>query len=128
MTSPTSALKWITYMQSRPPPEREAFRREAYAYYMGQIICEARKNEKITQKELAERIGAEQSYISKIEKGLIEPSIGTFYRIINALGLRVEIVKPLFRCSKRKFLKNNGRFYLPLFFSLKILTSFVGVV
>jgi DNA-binding XRE family transcriptional regulator len=73
-------------------PEREAFRSEAYAYCMGQIIYNARKNEKITQKELAERIGTNRSYISKIEKGLIEPGAGTFYRIINALGLRVEIV------------------------------------
>jgi DNA-binding XRE family transcriptional regulator len=77
-------------------PEREAFRREAYAYCMGQIIHDARKNEKVTQKELAERIGADKSYISKIEKGLVEPGIGTFYRIINALGLRIEIVKPVY--------------------------------
>jgi len=75
-------------------PEREQFRREAYAYYMGQIIHDARKNEKITQSELANRIGAEKSYISKIENGIIEPGAGTFYRIINALGLRVEIVRP----------------------------------
>ena len=76
-------------------PEREQFRKEAYAYCMGQIIQDARKNEKITQAELANRIGAEKSYISKIENGLIEPSVGTFYRIINALGLRIEIVKPV---------------------------------
>jgi len=76
-------------------PEREQFRREAYAYYMGQIIYDARKNEKITQKELANRIGAEKSYISKIENGVVEPSVGTFYRIIEALGLRIDIVKPI---------------------------------
>jgi DNA-binding XRE family transcriptional regulator len=77
-------------------PERDAFRREAYTYCMGQIIHGARKNEKVTQKELAERIGADKSYISKIEKGAIEPSVGTFYRIIDALGLRVEIVKSVY--------------------------------
>ena len=75
-------------------PEREQFRKEAYAYYMGQIIYDVRKNEKMTQTELAKRIGAEKSYISKIENGIIEPSIGTFYRIIDALGLRMDIVKP----------------------------------
>jgi len=77
-------------------PERNAFRREAYAYCMGQIIHDARKNEKVTQNELAERIGTDKSYISKIEKGVVEPSVGTFYRIIDALGLRVEIVKPVY--------------------------------
>ena len=29
-------------------PEREEFRKEAYAYCMGQIICDARKKEKMT--------------------------------------------------------------------------------
>jgi DNA-binding XRE family transcriptional regulator len=77
-------------------PEREAFRREAYAYCMGQVIRDARKNEKITQQELASRIGSDKAYISKIEKGDIEPGVGTFYRIINALGLQVEIVKPVY--------------------------------
>ena len=28
-------------------PEREEFRKEAYAYCMGQIICDARKKEKM---------------------------------------------------------------------------------
>jgi DNA-binding XRE family transcriptional regulator len=76
-------------------PEREAFRREAYAYLMGQIIHDARKSEKVTQQELASRIGTSKSYISKIEKGLVEPGVGTFYRIMTSLGLRIEIVKQL---------------------------------
>ena len=76
-------------------PERENFRREAYSYCMGQIIHDARKQEKVTQEELAKRIGAIKSYISRIEKGLIEPGVSTFYRIIEALGLRIEIVKPV---------------------------------
>ena len=77
-------------------PEREAFRREAYAWYMGQLIHDARKNEKITQQELASRIGLNKSYISKIENGAIEPGVGTFYRIIDALGMRVDIVKAVY--------------------------------
>jgi DNA-binding XRE family transcriptional regulator len=76
-------------------PERETFRKEAYTYYMGQIIHDARKTEKVTQQELANRIGANKSYISKIENGDIEPGVGTFYRIIEALGLRFDIVKPI---------------------------------
>lgn len=74
-------------------PEREAFRKEAYAYYMGQVIREARKEEKITQSELGRRIGANKSYISRIENGLIDPTISTIYSIITALGLRIEIVR-----------------------------------
>lgn len=76
-------------------PERDAFRKEAYVYCMGQLIYDARKKEHISQSELAARIGTNKSYISRIEKGVIEPGIGTFCHIIEALGLKVEIVKPM---------------------------------
>lgn len=76
-------------------PEREEFRREARAYCVGQMIHDARKEERLTQSELATRIGSTKSYISRIEKGLVEPGASLFFRIIDALGLRVEIVKPL---------------------------------
>lgn len=49
----------------------------------------------MTQAELADRIHTTKSYISRIERGDITPSVGVFYRIINALGLRVDIVKPI---------------------------------
>lgn len=75
--------------------ERETFEREAEAYCIGQLIHDARKQEKMTQSELAEKVGTNKSYISKIENGSVEPGIGMFYRIIHALGLRVDIVKPV---------------------------------
>ena len=59
------------------------------------IICDARKKEKMTQSELAEKIGTNKSYISRIEKGIVDPGISTFCRIIDALGLKIEIVKPV---------------------------------
>lgn len=73
-------------------PQREEFRREAYAWYMGQIIHDVRKSENITQKELAKRVGVDKSYISKIEKGFIEPGISIVYRIASALGRSVELI------------------------------------
>ena len=76
-------------------PEREKFDEEAYAFYTGQILLDARREAKVTQSELAKRINATKSYISRIESGAINPSVGTFYRIINALGLKIEIVKPI---------------------------------
>lgn len=72
-------------------PERAKFDEEAYAFYTSQILLDARKNAHLTQKELAERIGADKSYVSRIEKGLTVPSVATFYRILNVLGLRIDI-------------------------------------
>lgn len=76
-------------------PEREEFRKEVYSYCVGQLISDARKQERMTQAELAEKVGTNKSYISRIEKGALEPGVGLFFRIIDALGLKVEIVKPM---------------------------------
>ncbi len=76
-------------------PEREAFRKEAYAYCVGQVILDARKQEHMTQSELAKKVGTDKTYISRIEKGAVEPGVGMFFRIIDALGLKVDIVRPV---------------------------------
>lgn len=75
--------------------ERTAFRRDAYAYYIGQLLCDARKEQKLTQTALAKRIGTNKSYISKIENGDVQPTIGIFGQILDALGLRLEISRPI---------------------------------
>ncbi len=74
-------------------PQRDEFRREAYAYCVGSIIHDARKSEGLTQQELAEKVGAKKSYISRIETGSVEPSAGLFLNILNVLGLT--IARPL---------------------------------
>ena len=69
--------------------QRTEFRKEAYAYCVGKIVQEARKNEGITQLELANRVGTNKRYISRIEHGSVEPSAGLFLHILNALGLNI---------------------------------------
>jgi len=76
-------------------PGRDAFHREAYSYCVGQIIYDARKQERMTQSDLAKKVGTDKTYISRIEKGAIEPGVGLFFRIMEALGLKVDIVRPL---------------------------------
>lgn len=76
-------------------PERQAFEEEARAFYAAQILLQARKEAKVTQAELAKRVGTTKSYISKIENGVIEPGVGLFFRLVNALGLRIDITSPI---------------------------------
>lgn len=71
-------------------PSRIEAEDKAYAFYTGQIIEDARKKANITQAELARRIGSDRAYISRVESGKTEPKISTFYRIMNALGCRIE--------------------------------------
>lgn len=73
--------------------ERTKAEDDAYAFYASQILLDARKEAKVTQAELASRIGVNKSYISRIEKGITVPSVATFYRIVNALGLTVSLTR-----------------------------------
>ena len=58
---------------------------------IGQNLVEARVSAGVTQKQLSERIGIYQAEISKIERGLANPSVLTLKRLAEGLGMRVEI-------------------------------------
>ena len=64
---------------------------QAWEEYNAQIILDARKNAGLTQAELAERIGANKGYISRIERGLTVPTVSTLYKIAAAMGLTVTL-------------------------------------
>ncbi|MDL2245787.1 helix-turn-helix domain-containing protein [Parabacteroides sp. OttesenSCG-928-J18] len=72
-------------------PKREKALMQAWEEYNAQILLDARKNAGLTQKELAERIGADKGYISRIERGLTVPTVSTLYRMAAAMGLTVEL-------------------------------------
>ena len=59
---------------------------------IGEMIS-LRKQEKITQKELALLTGNKQQVISRIERRESIPTIRAFSRILNALGYELQIVK-----------------------------------
>lgn len=73
---------------------RKAAEDKAWEEYNAQILLDARKNAGLTQQELAERIGANKGYISRLERGLTIPTVSTLYRIASAMGLTVEL-RPL---------------------------------
>ncbi len=70
---------------------REAFSKEALAYYYGEIIKETRKEQKLTQQDLAKKVGKERAYIAKIEQGKTDMQMSNFVQIIRALGLSLQI-------------------------------------
>ncbi len=72
-------------------PEREAFSKDALAFYYGELIKEKRKEKHLTQQQLADQIGKERSYINRIEQGKTDMQISNFVQIINALGLTLQV-------------------------------------
>ena len=58
----------------------------------GVTLHDLRKAQKVTQRELAKRIGVSQNRISKIEKGQFENTqIGTVRKYIEALGGKITL-------------------------------------
>ena len=69
--------------------QRETFDAKARAWYYAEVLKDARKAAGITQKQLAERIGKERSYIALLEKGETDMQLSTFLMISEAVGLKV---------------------------------------
>ena len=69
-------------------PERAKFDEEALAWFYGNMLRERRKELKWTQRELAEKLGREQSYIARIESGKSDIQISSFFRIAAVLGIQ----------------------------------------
>jgi DNA-binding XRE family transcriptional regulator len=73
-------------------PSREKFETDALAFRLGVMLKEARKSANLTQEELALRTGTKKSYISRIERGLSDIQMSTYFKLIEiGLGKRLNI-------------------------------------
>ena len=54
---------------------------------IGKKILQARQQAHLTQRDIAQRTGMAESYLSRIENNHIEPSIHTLNRIAHAIGV-----------------------------------------
>lgn len=57
--------------------------------HITQQLRAAREAQKVSQRELSERSGLTQSHISQIERGAMEPGLGSLVELARALGLEV---------------------------------------
>ena len=68
-------------------PSRDRFDEEALTWFYGNLLRERRKELKLTQKQVAQKLGREQSYIARIERGKVDLQLTSFLRIASALGI-----------------------------------------
>lgn len=72
--------------------DRDVFEEKAQYFVISEMLKESRKEAKMTQEELAVKIGTKKSYISRIENGQCDIQISTLYRIFEqGLGKRVNL-------------------------------------
>ena len=72
--------------------KRDKYDADSLAFRLGVMLKEARNDAMITQDELAKRTGTKKSYISRIERGLSDIQVSTYYKLIEiGLGKHLNI-------------------------------------
>ncbi len=72
--------------------KRTEFESKAKVFAIGEMIKEERKHANLTQEQLAEKIGAKKSYISRIENGKSDIQISTLFKLIEfGLGRKISL-------------------------------------
>ena len=61
--------------------------RQNINYKLGQAIKRVRKSKRITQQELADRVGITRSVLTRYELGQIEVTMSMYVRLCEALGV-----------------------------------------
>lgn len=73
------------------PEFRLAYEEADVEYRVVEALIEARSRARLSQTELAKRIGTTQSAIARLESGQISPTISTLKRYATATGSRLVI-------------------------------------
>jgi len=60
-------------------------------YAIIDAIIAARKGSNLTQKQLSERTGIAQGDISKIERGIANPSLKTLKTLASGMGMKIKL-------------------------------------
>jgi ribosome-binding protein aMBF1 (putative translation factor) len=70
---------------------RDRFEADSIAFRLGVMLKEARMEANLTQEELATKSGTKKSYISRIERGLSDIQISTYFKLIE-IGLGKQLI------------------------------------
>ena len=67
---------------------RNEFDEQSLAWFYGNMLQERRMELKLTQREVAEKLGRDQSYIARVERGKADIQLSSFFRIASILGIQ----------------------------------------
>jgi transcriptional regulator with XRE-family HTH domain len=71
---------------------------------IGIAVCKVRASRRLTQKQVADRMGCKRTYISKVENGVASPALEQFVRICDAMQ-----VEPVESASVHLQAKSSNR-------------------
>jgi HTH-type transcriptional regulator/antitoxin HipB len=72
---------------------RDDFEKKAQYFVISEMLKDARQKAKLTQEQLAEKVGTKKSYISRLENGKCDIQLSTLYKIFeDGLGKRISLL------------------------------------
>ena len=70
---------------------KKEYERLQLRYEVISQLIDARKEQNLSQAELAKRVGTQKSNISRLESGNYNPTLDMLVRVANSMGLKVNI-------------------------------------
>lgn len=72
---------------------RDEIEEKAQYFVISEMLKVARKEAKLTQEQLADKVGTKKSYISRLENGKCDIQLSTLYRIFETgLGKKINLL------------------------------------
>lgn len=87
----TTRLKDLKKRLMEDPEFREEYTRADDEFALIEALVRARTAAKLTQTELARRLGTTQSAVARLEGGRVSPSLATLRRYAEATGTRLTV-------------------------------------
>jgi transcriptional regulator with XRE-family HTH domain len=88
---PRDVLNFMYDMMERDPELKAEYERLGPRYEAISALIGARKRAKVSQGELAERMGVSQAVVSRLESAEHSPRLDTLAEAARAMGYRVEV-------------------------------------
>ena len=87
----TTRLQDLKKRLMEDPEFREEYARADDEFALIEALVRARTAAKLTQEELAQRLGTTQSAVARLEGGRVSPSFATLRRYAEATGTRLTV-------------------------------------
>jgi transcriptional regulator with XRE-family HTH domain len=93
----TLKRKWL-----KEPRFKEGYDALAPEFAVASLLIDARTRAKLSQAELAKKMGTSQSTIARLESGAAKPSLSTLERFAKATGMKMRVVFEPAKTSRRR--------------------------
>jgi transcriptional regulator with XRE-family HTH domain len=86
------SLRTLKERWLKEPGFKEGYDALAAEFAVASLLIEARTRAKLSQAQLAKKMGTSQSTIARLESGSAKPSLSTLERFAKATGMKMRVV------------------------------------